>query len=106
MKTKRNTATQTTPHPFFADRGIREGYLVVNAARWESLPGSRGGFKPTTPPDYRFVGDNAGYLWPTIEAAEGVARAMIEKLPGRKYVLFRIVAIVETSPPPVTVTRV
>jgi hypothetical protein len=44
-------------------------------------------------------------LWPTREKAEECARALTQKYPGRSYLLFQAVAIVEPSAPPVTVTE-
>lgn len=95
-------------HPVFASRGITEGWLVINPERWPTHPGSRGGFANVTPPGYRPVGgpDNpAGHLWPTREKAEECARAMMQKYPGRSYMIFKAVAIVEPSAPPVAVTE-
>jgi hypothetical protein len=91
--------------PFLADRGLVEGFLVFNAARWVNLPNSRGGFqpiKPTSTYSNPHVPSNvfpAGYLWPTREAAKAAATAMLKQYPDRRYVVFKAVSVVESAPP-------
>jgi hypothetical protein len=100
--------TTKRTHPVFATRGITEGWLIVNPERWDVRPNHRGGFVPVTPPGYRPVvtpDGPVGHLWPTREKAEECARALTQKYPGRSYLLFQAVAIVEPSAPPVTVTE-